>query len=128
MKGPNSRRYPLSACISLISLSVALTLSACSKTPDSSNEANPAPSGPSATAPNSADHAVSSPAVADTAAAEALAGELTQVVRKYAAEKQRAPKSLDEIVAAGYLPSTPLAPAGKKFAIDKNLQVYLADQ
>lgn len=128
MKGPNSRRYCLFACISLTSLSVGITLAACSKTPDASTETDPPPAGSSATTPSSADPGVSTPAVADTAAAEALALELTQVARKYAAEKQRAPKSLDEIVAAGYLPSTPVAPAGKKFAIDKNLQVYLADQ
>ena len=53
-------------------------------------------------------------------------GELTQAVRKYAAEQQRVPKSLEEVIAAGYLNAVPSAPAGKKFAIDKNLQVYLS--
>jgi hypothetical protein len=50
---------------------------------------------------------------------------LTQVVRKYAAEQRRVPKTLDELVAAGYLPSLPAAPAGNKFVIDKNLAVQL---
>ena len=54
--------------------------------------------------------------------------ELTQVVRKYGAEKQRVPKDLNELVAAGYLPSVPTAPAGKKYAINKQMEVYLADQ
>jgi hypothetical protein len=62
-------------------------------------------------------------APADDGSAAVLAAELTQVVRKYAAEKQRAPKSFEEIVAAGYLPAMPTTPAGKKFVIDKSLQV-----
>lgn len=63
----------------------------------------------------------------DTVAAANVA-QLTQTVRKYAAEKQRAPKNLQELVAAGYLDNIPAAPPGKTFAIDKNLQVYLADR
>ena len=54
--------------------------------------------------------------------------ELTQVVRKYSVEQRRAPKSFDEIVGAGYLDRVPEAPSGKRFAINKNLQVYLADR
>lgn len=61
----------------------------------------------------------------DTAPMRALLAELTQAVRKYAVEQQRAPKSIDEVVAAGYLSNQPTPPVGKKFAIDKNLQVYL---
>src|SRR5688572_24143558 len=53
--------------------------------------------------------------------------ELTQVVRKYGAEKQRVPKDLNELVAAGYLPGIPAAPAGKGFAINKQMEVYLAE-
>jgi hypothetical protein len=52
---------------------------------------------------------------------------LTQAVRKYAAEQQKVPASLEELVAAKYLPAVPEAPAGKRFGIDKKLQVYLAD-
>jgi competence protein ComGC len=54
-----------------------------------------------------------------------LAG-LTQKVRRYGMEQQRAPKSLDELVAAGYLKEVPQPPDNKKFAINKNLEVYLA--
>lgn len=61
----------------------------------------------------------------DEAQALAALGELTQAVRKYAVEQQRAPKSIDEVVAAGYLSSAPVAPVGKRFAINKTLQVYL---
>jgi membrane-bound lytic murein transglycosylase B len=64
------------------------------------------------------------------AAAEAdlgpLLAELTQTVRKYGFEKQKVPASLDELVAAGYLPAKPVAPAGKKFFIDpKTMQVVV---
>lgn len=53
--------------------------------------------------------------------------ELTQAVRRYAMEQRRAPKSLDELVQQGYLERVPQAPPGKAFAIDKKLQVYLAN-
>lgn len=54
--------------------------------------------------------------------------DLTQLVRKYSVEQRQAPKNLDELVAKGYLSQVPEAPAGKKFAIDKNLQVYVSDR
>lgn len=50
---------------------------------------------------------------------------LTQAVRKYAAEMRIAPKSLDELVAAGYLSEAPVAPPGKKYVIDQQLRVRL---
>lgn len=55
----------------------------------------------------------------------ATTSQLTQAVRKFAAEQRRAPKSLDDLVAMGYLPAVPSAPGGKRFAINKNLEVYL---
>jgi hypothetical protein len=58
----------------------------------------------------------------------ALLAELTQAVRKYGVEKQRVPKSLDELVADGYLNQVPQAPPGKRFEIDKKLQVQLVDE
>jgi hypothetical protein len=58
----------------------------------------------------------------------AIIAELTQTVRKYAAEQRKAPQTLDELVAAGYLSHLPVAPTGKRFGIDKKLQVYLADR
>jgi hypothetical protein len=50
---------------------------------------------------------------------------LTQAVRKFAAETQSAPKSLNDLVAAGYLTEMPEAPSGKKYVIDQNLRVQL---
>ena len=50
---------------------------------------------------------------------------LTQAVRKYAAETRSAPKSLNELVAAGYLAEAPTAPVGKQYVIDAQLRVQL---
>ena len=50
---------------------------------------------------------------------------LTQTVRKYAAETRGAPKSLSDLVAAGYLPEAPTPPAGKQYVIDDQLRVQL---
>jgi hypothetical protein len=50
---------------------------------------------------------------------------LTQTVRKYAAETRTAPKSLNELVTAGYLPEAPTPPAGKQYVIDDQLRVQL---
>jgi len=61
----------------------------------------------------------------DDAALAAVLGELTQVVRKFSVENRRVPKNLEELVANGYLTRVPQAPAGKKFAISKELQVQL---
>ena len=114
-----------------LSLAVITFLTACGKTTDPAptETPQPVPSVADAAAATAApDLSATAGAAIDAATAEAKAAELTQIVRKYAAEKQRAPKSFDEIVAAGYLPSVPEAPAGKTFAIDKNLQVYLANK
>jgi len=54
----------------------------------------------------------------------AVLSELTQAVRKFSAEQRRVPKSLDDLVPAGYLPQLPAAPPGKAFVIDqKELKV-----
>ncbi len=65
---------------------------------------------------------------ADQTQTDLALNELTQAVRKYAAEQRRAPGTLDELVTKGYLAAIPSAPPGKKFAINKNLQVYLVNQ
>ena len=71
----------------------------------------------------------SSPTSGSTGAANPVEiDQLTQALRKYAVEQGRAPTTLDELVAKGYLAAIPSAPAGKKFAIDKNLRVYLVKQ
>jgi hypothetical protein len=66
-------------------------------------------------------------ATAREAELSALLNGLTQAVRKYAVEQRRAPKSLEELTAQGYLSALPPAPAGKKFAITPDLKVHLAD-
>ena len=58
----------------------------------------------------------------------AILSELTQAVRRFAVEQRRRPGSLEEVAAQGYLTQVPVAPPGKAYAIDKNLQVYVADQ
>ena len=55
----------------------------------------------------------------------ALLERLTQALRRYSAENQRVPKSLDELVTAGYLSELPPAPAGKKYAFDQQLRVSI---
>ena len=105
----------------LIHLSAVLLLSACGKQTEVQSpptESAPSPAAQEAPSPQAA-------SAADDGSATALAEDLTQVVRKFAAEKQRAPKCFEEIVAAVYLPAMPTAPAGKQFIIDKNLQVTI---
>jgi hypothetical protein len=55
--------------------------------------------------------------------------QLTKVLRKFCVDNRRVPKTLDEVVAAGYLKQIPPAPAGKKFSIETSkLQVVLVSQ
>lgn len=68
----------------------------------------------------------SSAGAGEEAVAATLA-ELTQSVRKFAAEQRQVPKTLGELVDKGYLERIPPAPKGKAFAINKRLEVYLAD-
>jgi hypothetical protein len=56
----------------------------------------------------------------------ATLAQLTQAVRKYSFERRRMPKTLDEVVAAGYVSGMPNPPAGQKFALEpKNVEVVL---
>jgi hypothetical protein len=55
----------------------------------------------------------------------ATLNQLTQALRKFAAEQRRVPKDLNELVTAGYLPELPAAPAGKKYVFDDQLRVML---
>lgn len=58
----------------------------------------------------------------------AVLSQLTQVVRRYGMEQRRVPKGFEELVAAGYLERVPEAPGGKRFAINKSMQVILLDR
>lgn len=54
---------------------------------------------------------------------------LTQAVRRYAVERQVRPRSLGEVVAAGYVRNLPAAPAGQRFEIDQRTsRVVLVNQ
>ena len=117
-----ARRFPVPV-VAFGGLAVLLFIS-CSKQPETPAPAAESATTTAATTPAAAPAELGSAPV-DDAAATALAAELTQVVRKYAAEKQRAPKGFEEIVAAGYLPSMPVAPGGRKFVIDRSLHVTL---
>ncbi len=68
------------------------------------------------------------PLVAEETDTAAVLSELTQRVRKFAVEQRRVPKSLEEVVAGGYLDHVPQAPAGKKFVVNPTLQVQLVDR
>jgi hypothetical protein len=53
-------------------------------------------------------------------------GQLTRLLRRYTVEKQQVPKDLRELVGAKYLTSLPVAPAGRRFVIDrKKVEVKL---
>jgi hypothetical protein len=54
---------------------------------------------------------------------------LTQSVRRYTVERRQLPKTLEEVVRAGYIARLPDAPPGKKFALDlKSVRVVLVDR
>ena len=93
---------------------------------DPSSSAQPAADNTAPTAePQQATPQPPPAAATDEAQIAAVLNELTQAVRKFGVEQRRVPKSLEEVAARGYLSSVPPAPAGKKFVIDKNLQVRL---
>jgi hypothetical protein len=80
-------------------------------------------------APATGQPAATTASNASEAALNAALVELTQALRKYSFEHQRVPKTLSELVAAGYLKDTPQAPPGKKFAInEKTVQIVLVNQ
>jgi hypothetical protein len=71
--------------------------------------------------------ATNSAGASSEAQIRATLAELTQLVRRYAMEQRSTPPTLQELVNKGYLTNVPPAPAGKKFAINKRLEVYLAN-
>jgi hypothetical protein len=99
-------------------IAIAFLIAGCSK----QSETAPPPAASKSAAPSAADQ---SPAQDETAKTVAR---LTQALRKYSAEHQRVPKSLNDLVAEGYISELPPAPPGKTFTFDDKLQVTLADK
>ncbi len=128
----NRLRYDGAVRASVFGVSMFLLLAGCKRQPSAAaalpasatNNVPPALGLPARqpAPPQAGDSPSSQKELADTL------GELTQAVRKYAADNQTRPKSLQELVAHGYLPKIPSAPPGKKFAINQMLQVYLTNQ
>ena len=119
----------------VLPLLLAVLLTCCGKSPRISQPNTASAVEPSQGEKTEAVPGTAQPAVGATlsnaseAALNAALGELTQAVRKYSFEHQRVPKTVAEVVAAGYLKSMPQAPQGKKFAIDaKTVQVVLVNQ
>lgn len=110
----------------LICLFTAVSLAGCGKSAApapaaesraTTNELTAPPPAAAAPAPDTAP--------TDEAALNELLGQLTQVARKFAAEQQRVPQSLEELVARGYLSRVPTPPPGRAFVINQQLQVEL---
>jgi len=112
---------------------MAVLFTGCGKSPESSRPAPvsaTAPAQDAKPAPGAEQTAAAvAPSDASEAALNAALMELTQAVRKYSFEHQRVPKTVGEVVAAGYVKNMPQAPPGKKFEIDaKTVQVVLVNQ
>jgi nitrous oxide reductase accessory protein NosL len=110
---------------------LVVLLAGCGKSQETSRPTPVSTSEPAQGEKTDAAPATEQPGVAGSseAAVNAALGELTQALRKYSFEHQRLPKTISEVVAAGYVKNIPQAPHGKKFVIDaKTVQVVLANQ
>lgn len=66
------------------------------------------------------------PLVVTTSDPSAATAELTQALRKYSMENRRVPKTVEELISAGYVKALPTPPPGKKFVVDpKRVEVKL---
>ena len=110
-------------------LLMVVFLAGCGKPSETSSPASVSKVEPATSAGSGAAPATDQAAIAAESALNAALGELTQALRKYSFERQRVPKTINELVAAGYLKNMPLAPQGRKFEIDpKTVQVVLVNQ
>jgi hypothetical protein len=112
----------------------AVLITGCNKHQPTDDEAVPT-TATSAPENGTAQPAAVRPRVAPVTIAPAEAdpgptlAQLTVVVRRFAVERRQVPKSLNDVVAAGYLTALPAAPAGKQFAIEpKQLEVVLRNR
>jgi hypothetical protein len=132
LRGPNPPWRQASQCVCLALVSGVLVLASCSKHPPREAASQPVP--PAASTPDTGANPAPAanpnitpvtivPAGPDPAP---MLAQLTQLLRRFSAEHRQVPKSLNDLVAAGYLTALPAAPAGKQFAIEpKHLQVVL---
>jgi len=116
----------------LVTVCFLSALLGCGKnSPSSDTQAEPEPAAIDGATQSSVAGRSSAPVLQkvepDEAQIATTLAELTQVVRKYSVEQRSAPKTVEELVADGYLNRLPPPPPGKRFAINKNLQVYLTD-
>ena len=113
----------------LVAVSVLL-FAGCKKSADP--QATPITSPQPIETPASSSPATAAPPKTSEQAEATLAAslaQLTQVLRKYSAEKQQVPKSLQELVTSGYITELPVAPPGKKFAInEKRVEVIIVNR
>lgn len=114
----------------VLSLLMGVLLTSCGKARDTSRPTPTEPGqGEKAEAAPRQPEATATLSNASEAALNLALGELTQAVRKYSFEHQRLPKTMGDVVTAGYLKNMPQAPPGKKFVIDaKRVQVVLVNQ
>jgi len=118
----------------VLPLLMAVLFTGCGKSPESSRPtpvSTAEPQGEKTAADGSRGSGGQAATVSNVSEASlnAALGELTQALRRYSFEHQRLPKTMGEVVAAGYVKNMPQAPQGKKFAIDaKTVQVVLVNQ
>ncbi len=117
----------------VLAVLLAAFLSGCGKSPKTSPPptASSVDPGHGKTGDIAAGEAATAAALsaASEAALRGALAELTQALRKYSFEHRGLPKTIGDMVAAGYLKVMPQAPPGKTFAIDaKSVQVVLVNQ
>lgn len=137
---PASRRRPsarwatgLAGCLGVLLLATATT--GCDRRDrDTRTDHHPAPA-PTQTPPEGTAEPAPSPASTDAAPSPtedadptAVLQSLTQAVRRYGVERQQVPSNLEDLVSKGYLVQIPEAPRGKRFRINRQLQVELVDK
>jgi hypothetical protein len=112
----------------IVSSALSLAFCGCGKKQPAAAPLPPAPvsAEPVPVTPPSPTPPAAPAVIPATSSAEAALGTLSQAVRRYAAEKQRVPATLDEVAAAGYIQIVPQPPAGKRYVIDrKRMEVTL---
>ncbi len=116
--------------IRCLSLAVtALVISSCHKQAGAPDAAAVEPHAPVATPINIASNPSpqSLPALPPAGDLDATLTQLTREVRKWIVQHQRPPKNFEEFAASASVP-VPAAPAGKKFALSKQMRVIVVNR